>query len=110
MIKLYIKKNPNPLAELGQPQGVINREVLLDFFIELCKNKRDCETCELTVCKGDPSRFNINEFFNAAFKENVNELELEIFEDVIVDDAVSVINKSYNYDIEPYLIRKYVRE
>ena len=101
MIKLYIKKNPNLLAELGFPNGLLKRNILCAFLRHLCKlirHKEGCQNCNfcsklsnIWVEDGSSLFGEKNNFYGGKF------LEKDVY------DAVEHTKKYYDYQIISHL-------
>ena len=98
MIKLYIKKNPNELAELTYPKGLLTVELLDAFRATLCTEHKNCDNCNF--CSGGKGT-KIPKYYDEIFK--YGEFYAGKFPESYVVETIDLMKKYAWFNIKPYL-------
>ena len=100
MIKLYIRKNPNELADLGFPDGLLPPYALHNFISYICNMIHETNECNLcNLCSKIKDRhvyvevidFTSNEFYAGEFMKKK------------IEKAINEVLDFEEFNIKPYI-------
>ena len=102
MIELYLKKNPNELAEVAYPDGLIDQNCLYRFIDLLCGRARgNCDTCN--ICEEESKRMNIYEWREYEDMFVTPEFYAGEFDIDKVNEAIDRVYEDWFYDIKIFI-------